>query len=151
MKTIILLTLIVFGVTPMFCQTLCNIPGDERVKILDCLFADDEFKSYDKVYIKNNFVTSCFRSNKYDNRNVFFSSEKTLYRNLISNYYTVEKIDYTGNIATIIMTQRSIGAFITYLLVKDINGWEIQNKNKVNGRLKTDDFLYQSIRLKQKG
>jgi len=150
MRTIILLQFFILGFTQIFGQTLCNIPKNEESKILDCLFSDEEFTNNNKIFIKNNFISSCFRFSKFENKNITFCSEAKLYKELISNYYSIEKIDYSGNVTTIIITQRSNGAFLTYLLIKDIDDWKIQNKKKVNGRLKTDDFLYQSIRLKQK-
>ena len=133
-----------------FCQDLCEIPKQSATSILECVFAENEFSNQKKISIRNNFVTSCFRFNKFGDSRIQFLSEHKLYEKGIDNYYSIVKIQYFGNSAIVFLTQRKSNLFASFNIIKEGQQWILSKKNVVNGKLKVDDFLYSAIISKNK-
>lgn len=127
-------------------QNLCNLPETDNVKIFNTIFSHSHFKSKLEINVRNNFTTSCVRFKKLDVDNVSFLSEKKLYSSLIDDYITFEQINYSGSLVSLIITERKKSLFTSYILKKKNDGdWEVVNYESIQGKLKTDDFLYSSI------
>lgn len=139
MKTLLFILIPIFS----FSQSICDIPTDDHIKIFDTIFLSNDFAKEEVINLRNNFFVSCVRF-KNLNEKIKVKSGKTLFKELTDDYYTIEKIQFSGNSAIVFIIQRKNSFFFTITLIKD-GDWKIINYTKLMGHLKTDDFLYNKI------
>mgnify|MGYP006879676011 CR=1 FL=1 len=113
MKTLLFVLIPIFS----FSQSRCDIPTDDHIKIFDTIFLSNDFAKEEVINLRNNFFVSCVRY-KNLNEKIKVKSGKTLFKELTDDYYTIEKIQFSGNSAIVFIIQRKNSFFFTITLIK---------------------------------
>lgn len=154
LKTYLTFIFIIYSYTTCYSQSipisLCDIPIEDSKSLISQAFEIEELKKYDKIVIRNNYFSSCFKS-KIDFDKIKIYNETVLYDELCDDFFTIIKFQYTGNSTTLFFINNKNNLFISMIFYKTDKGvWVLTYKSVIQGILKVDDFLYKTIREKKR-